>query len=418
MIIIVIAVFDSRNNRLEKYHDHQVIISGTVSENAIEKDGTLRLVINNLYFNYSTKSIKSQVYVMLSSGKGKYERSDKITLKGVMKEGFGNYSGSIYRPEIIEHSKPSPPDFALKIREWFSENIKNLFGANESALALGYMVGDKALMTEELTQSLRVVGLSHMVVTSGFHLSILADFIKRLFGKISRAAITIGTTILVFVFMAITGFGASMLRAGLMCLINLYAWYFGRKFHPGRLLLYVAAITLLIDSASIMNVGWQLSFAAFAGIIFISPVLTKFLYGSHSPGFIMSSLITSISAQLLCLPLGIYYFGMFSAVGIFVSLIITPTIAAAMLLFLLSGTIFSPIAPMAEMLIRIHLALISWVAEIPWASMNVAPNNPMVLLVFIPVAVLFIILKCVTKYDFRPRYALDNSPKYGKIYSC
>ena len=117
VIIIVIAVFDSRNNRLEKYHNHLVTVSGTVSENAIEKDGTLRLVINNLYFNYSTKSIKSQAYVMLSSGKGKYERSDKITLKGVMKEGFGNYSGSIYRPDIIEHSKTSPPDFALKISE-------------------------------------------------------------------------------------------------------------------------------------------------------------------------------------------------------------------------------------------------------------------------------------------------------------
>lgn len=355
---------------------------------------------------------------MLPVGDGNYERSDKITLRGVLKEGFGNYSGSMYRPEIIEHSKPSPPDLALKIREWFSGNIRGLFGADESALALGYMVGDKALMTEELTQSLRTAGLSHMVVTSGFHLSILAEFVKRIFGKISRAAIVIGTTVLVFVFMAITGFGASMLRAGLMCLLNLYAWYFGRKFHPGRLLLYVAAITLLINPSNITSVGWQLSFAAFAGIMFVSPVLTKFLYGNHSPGFIMSSLIASISAQLLCLPLGVYYFGMFSAVGIFVCLIIAPTIATAMLLILLSGTIFAGIAPMAEMLIRIHLALIKWVAGIPWASMNIAPNNPVVLFFLVPVIVLFITLKCVTKYDFRPRYALDNSPKYGKIYSC
>lgn len=280
------------------------------------------------------------------------------------------------------------------------------------------MVGDKTLMTEKLIESLRVVGLSHMVVTSGFHLSILTDLIKRIFGKISRAAIIIGTTILVFGFMAITGFGASMLRAGLMCLINIFAWYYGRKIHPGRLLLYVAAITLLINPTNAMNVGWQLSFAAFAGIMFFSPMLAKFLYGDNNPSFLASGLIASISAQLLCLPLGVYYFGMFSAMGVFVSLILTPTIAVAMLLILLSGTAFPFVAPIAEMLIRIHLALINYVAEIPWASMNVASNNPAVLLVFIPITAIFVALKRVTKYDFRPRYALDNSPKYGKIYTC
>lgn len=152
--------------------------------------------------------------------------------------------------------------------------------------------------------------------------------------------------------------------------------------------------------------------------MFISPVLTKFLYGNRAPGFVASSLITSISAQVLCLPLSIYYFGMFSAVGIFVGIIIVPTIAVAMLLILLSGTIFSSIAPLAEALLRVHLALIAIVADVPWASMNIPPNNPLVLMMIVPVIVIFLLLKRVTKYDFRPRYALDNSPKYGKIYSC
>lgn len=117
VVIIIFAIFDCYQNRLEGYHNRQVAITGTVLENAAEKDGTLRLTINNLYLNNSTKSIKSQVYVMLPPDGEKYGRSDRITLKGVLREGFGNYGGSMYRPEIIEHSKPSPPDYALKIRE-------------------------------------------------------------------------------------------------------------------------------------------------------------------------------------------------------------------------------------------------------------------------------------------------------------
>ena len=249
------AVINSGINRLAKYHNREVVLTGTLTENAIEKDGSIRLTINNLYLNYSTKRIKSQVYVMLPASGAQYQRSDRVTLSGVLAEGFGNYSGFMYRPKVLEHSKPSPPDYALMLREWFSGNIKNLFGSDEAALALGYMVGDKTLMSESLVTSLRAVGLSHVVVTSGFHLSILVELVRRIFSKVSRAAIVIGATIMVFVFMAITGFGASMMRAGLMCMLNMYAWYFGRRFHPGRLLLYVAAITLLIDMSNVTSVG-------------------------------------------------------------------------------------------------------------------------------------------------------------------
>ena len=346
---------------------------------------------------------------MLPKGKLLFERSDEVRVRGVLQEGFGNYAGFMYRPVLLAHNKPDPPDFSLQLRNIFANRIHTLLEDDEASLGLGYMVGDKSTMSEKLMESFRIVGLSHLIVTSGFHLSILVNFSKRFLGKVSRITSIVGTTILVLCFMAIAGFGASMARAGLMCLASLYAWYFGRKFHPGRLLLFVAAITLIIEPLNVSNIGWQLSFASFAGIVFLSPILTEFFYGKSKPGYIAASLITSISAQLFCLPISIYNFGMFSAIGVIVSLIITPTVSVAMLLILLTGTVAPFLAIITNLLLKLHLLLISFAANIPWASVNVPSQNKFIFLAYIPILMILIVLKRLTKYDFRPRYALDKS---------
>ena len=209
-----------------------------------------------------------------------------------------------------------------------------------------------------------------------------------------------------------------MMRASLMTTLSLIAWYYGRKFHPARLLLYVAALTLISSPKQLFGVAWQLSFASYVGIIFIAPVLTRFLYGKkRQPGFIASNIIASISAQMCCLPISIYNFGAVSLVGVFVVLIISPTIPIIMLLSVLS-TILPPIAYVTKPLIDFNLFVISTISENSWAVSDFPTNNPYIFLIYIPVIIVFVWLKIRTKYDFRPRYTLEKSREYGKIYSC
>ena len=273
-------------------------------------------------------------------------------------------------------------------------------------------------MSEELQIAIRIVGLSHMVVVSGYHLGLVVEWAKRLFGKISRATIIIGSSIIVLFFVSVAGMSASILRACLMTLLSLTFWYFGRKFHPARLLIYVAALTLISAPRQIFNIAWQLSFASYAGIIFIAPVLTRFLYGEkRKPGYIATSIIASVSAQLCCLPVSIYNFGAVSLVGILAVLIISPTIPIIMLFTALS-TIISPIAYLAKPLIDFNLFIISTFSQNSWAVFDLPSGDPRAFLAYIPVIIFFIWLKRRTKYDFRPRYTLDKSRKYGKIYTC
>lgn len=273
-------------------------------------------------------------------------------------------------------------------------------------------------MSEELQAAIRIVGLSHMVVVSGYHLGLIVGLVKRIFRKVSRAAIIIGSSVIVLFFVSISGMSASMMRASLMTLLSLFAWYFGRKFHPVRLLIYVAAISLISAPRQMFSVAWQLSFASYAGIIFIAPVLMQFLYGKkRKPGYIASSIIASISAQMCCLPISIYSFGAVSLVGILAILTTSPTIPIIMLLTTL-GAIIPPVAFLAKPLIDFNLFIISTFSQNSWAVFDLPVNDPRIFLVYIPVIIIFIWLKRRTKYDFRPRYTLEKSREYGKIYSC
>ena len=394
---------------LASYYGRDVTISGVLLDDVENKDSQTRLRIGSLHINNSINTLDCQAYVMLSERSDDIERSDSVTLRGVLGDGFGEYDGFMYQPELMSLGKPSPPDIANQIKHSFLNNIRSLFDEDISNLALGYLVGDKSNMSDIFIQKLRLAGLSHLVVTSGFHLSILIEIMKKILNKVSRAATIFGIVAVVVSFISVAGFSASMARASLMSLLGLAAWYFGRKFNPGRLFLYVIALTLIINPRNLTNVGWQLSFIAYFGIIFFAPVLMRFLYGPRKPNSFANALIISISAQLFCLPISIYNFGMFSVAGIIVGLIISPTIALVMALTLLSGTFLPFLAVALEVVIKIHLFLIDYAASIPWVAIELPPGNKLMLLIYVPLLAFLVFIKHITRFSFRPRYTLDKS---------
>lgn len=135
----------------------------------------------------------------------------------------------------------------------------------------------------------------------------------------------------------------------------------------------------------------------------------RFLYGSCKPNSFANALIVSISAQLFCLPISIYNFGMFSVAGIIVGLIISPTIALVMTLTLLSGTFLPFLAVVLEVVIKTHLFLIDYAASIPWVAIELSPGNKLILLIYVPLLAFLVFIKHITSFSFRPRYALDKS---------
>ena len=405
------------------------VVELVISNTPRVKNGSWRFESDSFLINREKKRVSS--YISLPVGDYSLESGDKLTLRAVPSTGFEKYDLYLSRPELILISKPDPPSFFLRLRTFFSKKLEQLFGAesqDELALALGYLTGEKSYMSEELSEKLKIAGLSHIVVASGFHLGILVGLAKNSFGKLSRFGAIFASALVIICFMSIAGLSASILRAALISGLSLFAWYFGRKFHPGRLLLLAMAISLIYNPLYVLDVAWQLSFASFAGLLLLVPLFKKFFYDSEKLNFIADSILQSTAAQLCCLPFSIFSFGSFSILGLISNLLVSPSIPVVMLLSVLS-VVLAPVPGLEDLivaatktLLRFHLAVIEKLASLKFGYFSLESGNILAfLLVLVPI-LLFLYLKLRTKFDFRPLYVrppiLEKSRKYGRIYSC
>jgi len=333
---------------------------------------------------------------------GVLERGDTIVLRGKLNAGFGAFAGSIYRGEVVSYSKSNPPDRLLEIRNWFSNLLERHIPEPESALALGYLLGQKRALPAALLNVLAITGLTHIVVASGANLTIITRMMRRLFGK-SRWRALVVALLAVGMMVGMIGFAPSLVRAGLVSVLALLAWYFGRPVHPVRLILLAAATTLIIDPSFILDVGWQLSFAAFGGVLLFAPVLTRFFYGEEKAKTLPQIAIETLGATILTLPILLYHFGYFSLLSLVANLLILPTIPLAMLLSFMAGGLafLPPLAMLAGVLatwvLRYHIAVMEFFGEMEFAIVEVSWAGWQMALAYAVILVIWLAMKFGTR---------------------
>ena len=323
------------------------------------------------------------------------KRSDFITISGILEEGFGSFAGSIYQPNVIEISHPEPGDLFLKFRDFFADGIKKHLPAKEAGLGTGYLLGQKSGVDKSFQESLRTVGLTHIIVASGAHLGALIGFARKIFGNLSRFASLLSGGIATLLFIGITGLSASMLRAGLVTGLSLIAWYFGRKMNPLRVILLAAATTLVVSPEYLLDMAWQLSFASFSGILIIAPILIRIFHGEEKkPGFMSSTLISSAAAAIICTPILIYDYGSISLISIFINLLVLPTVSFAMGMTFLTGlaAIITPfLADAVSFVNKLLLDYQIWIVEFFGSKeeflLELPKSNPLVFLIYIPIII-------------------------------
>ena len=341
----------------------------------IDKSGMPTYVLEKI--SIEGHALPGKIWVDMRS-ENPAQRSDVITIKGMLGKGFANFSATIYRAELLKIKRPVPGDIALQMRDGFAEKVRSGVSDPAASLGLGFLVGQRRALPSELENALRVASLMHIVVASGYNLTILIRLARRLFAKVSKFLAAFISGSLIVSFMAVTGLSPSMSRAGLVAFLSLAAWYYGRKFHPVVLLSFAAAITLLIEPSYGWNdLGWALSFASFAGVMLLAPALQTYFFGDKKPGVARQILGETLSAQAATLPLLVLSFGTVSVVGVFANLLIVPFVPLAMLLTFIAG-IGAWLLPSCAQIIgapaQLLLDAMIWVAEkcanLPWATLE------------------------------------------------
>lgn len=369
-----------------------ITITGKITEDPDTTEQKTNFRINHL--KIGEQEVAGTLFIQ-SAKNTTIKRSDIITLKGKLTAGFGTFPGMMYRPQIMDLVREEPGDIFLTMRDFFADKVRLHLSDGQAALGLGYLLGARSSLPDGLADTLKIVGLTHIIVASGANLSILIGFARKFLGKISRFTGLIGSALLVFSYVGIVGLQPSMTRAGLVSVLSLVAWYVGRNFQPWRLLTIVAAATLLYNPMYLIDLGWLLSFASFAGIMILGPEVTKFFYGEKEPNFLGATLLETVSASLLCTPILLYFFGTLSLISLLANLLILPTISAAMALTFLTGVLAMVAPPLAGVvgwvtgkLLDYHLWVINFFGAQDLFLLKIPAEDPRVFLLYIPLLLL------------------------------
>ena len=274
--------------------------------------------------------------------------------------------------EIISRGGSIIDDFRRRFAAGLVSSVPEPMGS----FGLGLLIGQRTTLPEVINDQLSIVGLTHIVAVSGYNLTIIVRFAHSLFKRSSKLITTVSTISLIILFLLLTGFSASIVRAAIVSMLSILAWYYGRTFKPVMVLMLSAVITAGYYPVYLWSdIGWYLSFLAFFGVLVIGPVFHSRFLRNRPPKILLQLVIETLAAQLMTLPLIMFIFGRLSVIALVANVLVVPLVSLAMLLSFIAGLagIFIPglanwLSWPAHWLLRYMLDVAAVLAEVPFAS--------------------------------------------------
>ena len=359
------AEMEIMGNELRKLNgqESEITLVGIVANDPETREKSQQLMINQIKKedNYFFRG----KLLVLTSRYPEYHYGDQLEISGQLKSPAEDVAGFNYRnylkkdriysimswPEIkIRGENKGKPFltaiFSLKNR--FQESLYQNLSPPQSSILGAILLGDKGRISKEWQQKLNITGVRHITAISGMNVVILAGiliWLGLLFGLRRNQAFYF-TVVALIIFVIMTGLQPSAIRAGIMAGLFLYAQKIGRLNSAGRTLVYAATLMLLENPLLLrLDIGFQLSFLATAGIIYLTKPLESLLQFVPNPEtFKIRELLTmTLAAQIFTLQILIYNFGYISLVAPLTNILIvplTPCIMGFGFLFILAGVFF------------------------------------------------------------------------------
>lgn len=245
--------------------------------------------------------------------------------------------------------------FPGKQLEKFRQNSINLarkyFPSPHSELLIGMVIGaDELGKIPRFKEALKTTGTIHVVVVSGFNVSLVASLIMGVLGSKYKTRNLIISQFFTFSYSVMTGFEPPVIRAWIMGGVVSWVKYYGRSVDGFRALIFTALVMIIIWPYFLFSVSFQLSFLATLGLIVFGNSIVNFLSKIFKKeSFFVEDLGTTISAQVFVLPIVSYYFGRVSIISFLVNPLVLWTVPVATVI----GTFYVFIADISPFLAKI-----------------------------------------------------------------
>jgi competence protein ComEC len=410
---------------LETFLNQKVTLEGIVYEEPDKRENFVFLKLKNeKILSQEQKEIQSKILVKANLFPD-FLYGDRIEVSGYLErpEKFETDNGEFFDypsylakdgiyyilekttiKKLASDEGNSVKAFLFKIKNSFVNSMNKNIREPESSLLSGLLLGNKQSLGKEVMEDFKRAGVMHIVVLSGYNITIIADSVMKFFGKFLPYYFNFSLGALAIILFAImTGASATVVRASIMALVVIIARFTGRTYMAGRALI-IAGLLMVIHNPAIVafDPSFQLSFMATLGLIYIPPIIEhKFLWITEK-WKLREIMISTISTQILVLPLIIHMTGQFSVIGIVANLLILVFIPATMFFGFFAGVVgfvssvlALPLSFIAYALLFYEIKTAEILSSLPFASISMPVLSGYLTLI------IYIALAFYIKYQYK-----------------
>lgn len=383
-----------------------ITIEGTVVREPDAREGSVRLNVDagSLIIGEAPSAVSAGILVIVPPHSD-VSYGDTIRATGILRaprafetgEGrqfaYPEYLGSqgieyeLSRAEIEGHEEKignAVKAFAIDLKHLFLEGLGASLPEPAAGLAGGITVGDKRSIGEDLTEDFQTVGLMHVIVLSGYNITIVlnaaawllarAPLLKHM--RLAQLGLNGGIVVL---FVLMSGGASSAARAGVMALIAVYARGSSRVFLASRALAVAALLIVLWNPLTLaFDPGFQLSILATLGLIMFTPLLGDHLQWMSEKWALREIVASTLGTQLAVLPLLLYQNGQLPIYALPANLLTLIFMPLAMLFSLIAGVggilfdaLAIPIALPAYLILEYVISAASFISNLPYSSVSI-----------------------------------------------
>lgn len=344
----------------------------------VESSGDLPKGTKYLVFDYKQSKLKTGDIIDATLKLSAIDKYNEYRLS--------DYSNGIYATATAQELEKTGDynnfyRIAGSIRTYVKETVSSHFDGDTAGLLVALTTGDRTLLSDKFLANVKTTGISHVIVVSGMHLSIIMMAIfwclDRLFyNKYIRSLLSVVAVVLIS---AVCGFTMSIIRAGVMFIIAGLAPVFNRDNDSLSSLLTAVTAVLIGAPFAIVNISFQLSVLSTLAIIWVVPfyyrvITQRFNISSKIIKTLLSTVLCSVFAIIFTLPVTIKIFGYMSIVSPLTNLIISYPVMIA-LIFNIVVLIISVI-PVVKLLGELLFWIAGWCSQFIVFSVNSIAKLP------------------------------------------
>ena len=247
--------------------------------------------------------------------------------------------GKVQNLSLIERDGDPVLSASRNLRSALETSLFGSMGEEEAATLSAVLLGNKSHLSEPFNDLVKAAGVSHIMVVSGMHLSIIMMAVLRLIRLFTNAPVVrfFVLTESILLLMLFCGLTKSILRAGLCCILYAVSLLLGRAHTPEITLCGTVTILLIASPFLVFNISFQLSVLSTLGILLCAIPLLQTAretgrFQKRFSKFTLTTLLITVSATCFSLPVTLFAFGSVSLVGIATNFLLAPVMTPVIVL--------------------------------------------------------------------------------------